>query len=342
MNGSRNETSKDMEDAPINIAIPRIVQFWLYTVAEASSLACILFLLYYFLTDRKLRSAFYNHAIIVVLVVDMIYELTDIPWILHHYRFDAPWIDSPVFTRFWAFADYGIYAVQMILFAWATIERHILIFHDRWVQTRRRAFFFHYLPMIILPSYTVIYYSIGSFMIDCSGSFTYALLSGAPAPCLYNIAYLAKFDLLAHQIAPAIVIVLFSMALIFRVTWQKFRLHQPIQWRKHRKMTIQLLLISLVYLIFACPWSLVLLSYEFGVPRDVGAEYLLYSAFFSYYTVFTFPFVCCVSLSELRTKARQRLLWFRPRKTTIHPQQMRAVPTGSRVNDPSVLHRTLQ
>ena len=38
-----------------------------------------------------------------------------------------------------------IYSLQVTLFAWASIERHILIFHDQWVSTQSRRLFVHYI-----------------------------------------------------------------------------------------------------------------------------------------------------------------------------------------------------
>ena len=326
MSNTSNNSDDDLSDELLEIQIPRIAQFWMYVVSDALSISCILFILYHILFDRTLRSALHNHVIVLVLIVDLIYELTDIPWIMHYYRFGQPWLQSDMFSRVWAFTDYGLYGTQIILFAWATLERHILIFHDRWVMTKRRCFLVHYLPLIVLPIYSTIYYVIGSFFMPCDGIYSYSFVSGVPMPCLYSNPGFAKFDLLGHQIAPALIIVIASIGLLVRVTWQKFRLHQHLQWRKHRKMTVQLLIISVVYLTFASPWAVVLLAHEFGLPRNIGHSYLLYAAFFSYYTIFSFPFVCCISLSELRLKMKQHILWFRRAPRTVKPEVTHALP----------------
>jgi hypothetical protein len=333
-NNSSNNSDSDLSDESSAISIPRIAQFWMYVISDALSISCILFILYHILLDRALRSALHNHVIVLVLIIDLTYELTDIPWILHYYRFGKPWLASDRFSRFWSFADYGIYGTQIILFAWATIERHILIFHDRWILTQRRCFLIHYLPLIVLPIYSITYYVIGSFFMPCGGIYSYSFVSGVPMPCLYSNPVVAKFDLLGHQIAPALIIVIASSSLLIRVTWQKYRLHQPLHWRKHRKMTIQLLAISLVYLVFASPWAIVLLAHEFGLPRTMGHTYLLYAAFFSYYTIFSFPFVCCISLSELRLKMKQHVLWFHRAPRTIKPEATHVLPRLSHRTGP--------
>ena len=320
MSNNQNNSNVSLSDESATIAIPRLAQFWMYVVSDFLSISCILFILYHILLDRALRSALHNHVIVLVLIVDLLYELTDIPWILYYYRFGVPWLPSLIFSRFWAFADYGLYATQILLFAWGTIERHILIFHDRWVLNKRKCFLIHYLPLIVLPTYSISYYTVGSFFMDCGDIYSYSFVSGAPTPCLYSNPSFAIFDLLGNQIAPALIIVIASTSLLVRVTWQKFRLHQPLQWRKHRKMTVQLLAISMVYLVFASPWSIVLLAHQLGLSRDVGGTYLLYAAFFSYYTIFSFPFVCCISLRELRLKVKHRVLWFRRAPRTVKPE----------------------
>ena len=330
MTGANGTCGNETDLATVEIAIPRLVQFWLYAVSDGLSLACSFFILYCLLFDRALRSALHNHAIMIVLFVDIIYELTDIPWILYYYRYGVPWLSSPLFARFWAFADYGLYGTQIVLFAWATIERHILIFHDRWILTKRRCFYIHYLPLIVLPTYTVLFYIVGSFFVRCADTINYSLASGAPVPCLYAKPAAAKYDLIVNQIAPVLIIVVFSLALLVRVLWQRYHMRQPIQWRKHRKIIVQLLLISVVYLAFASPWSLVLLAYEFGLSRSVGVDYLRYAAFFSYYTVFLFPFMCCLSLSELRVKLKQKLLWYQRPPRVAHAGNVTVAPPGSR------------
>ena len=51
------------------------------------------------------------------------------------------------FYRFWVFVDYFFYSFQIALFAWATMERHILIFHDQYMSRVKKRFFVHYLPV---------------------------------------------------------------------------------------------------------------------------------------------------------------------------------------------------
>ena len=117
--------------SPPFIGIPPPVQFWIYMIFDILSILCSLFVLYYLLFTRTLRHALHNHIIIILLFVGLIYELTTIPWLLYRLRYGNPWILTPIFYLFSYFFDYGLFSIQIILCAWATIERHILIFYDR-------------------------------------------------------------------------------------------------------------------------------------------------------------------------------------------------------------------
>jgi hypothetical protein len=58
------------------------------------------------------------------------------------------------FHRFWIlYHDSNTYSLT-------AIERHILIFHDRWVSTRKKRIFNHYIPIIALVLYCLLYYMI--------------------------------------------------------------------------------------------------------------------------------------------------------------------------------------
>jgi hypothetical protein len=52
------------------------------------------------------------------------------------------------------FFDYSIYSLQIALFAWVTMKRRILIFHDQWVSMTKKRLFINYLSIIVI----IIYY----------------------------------------------------------------------------------------------------------------------------------------------------------------------------------------
>ena len=47
-------------------------------------------------------------------------------------------ISTPSFCLLWWFVDIGLFDMIAILMAFATIERHILVFHHGWTSTRKK------------------------------------------------------------------------------------------------------------------------------------------------------------------------------------------------------------
>jgi hypothetical protein len=294
--------------------IPNSVRFWFYLIFLIPSILCSLFVLYHFLFDRTLRQALNNHVIIVLLFLGLISEVTNYPWMLHFFRNEGTWDRSFIFCEIWSFLDWGTFILQSFLVAWATIERHILIFHDRWVSTKTKRFFVHYLPLIFLLLYCVIWYIVIYFFPPCENLFDITQVACA-FPCLHTIYAFAMWEVIVHEIFPILIIVVFSIALLVRVLWQRHRMHQPIQWRKYRKMSVQLLSISLIYFIFSLPYMLMNMMLLSGIHNDIFTTIFDCTAFLSYFVFFLFPFVCVLSLTELRTKMQKFFCLRRPTRS---------------------------
>jgi hypothetical protein len=282
-------------------AISDTVKFWFYLTFLIPSYTCSVFVLYYLIVNGKLRFTLHNHSIILVLVIGIVYEMTIYPWMLYYYHYRGVWHRSLIFCTIWSFIDWGLYYTQTILFAWTTIERHILIFHNQWVSTKTRRFLIHYVPLVLLSSYCLVYYVILDFFPPCINSY-YDTSMICVTLCFTNIYALYMWDTLVHQALPTLIIVTFSIALLVRVSWHKHRIGQSIQWRKHRKMTIQMLYISLLYLIFAFPMTLMNLLYLCVLPRSIGMHFMQYLLFLNYSMILLYPFACLLSLPQLRHK----------------------------------------
>jgi hypothetical protein len=277
------------------------VKFWFYLVFLIPSIVCSLFVLYYLLFDRILRRALNNHVVIVLLFICLACQVTVYPWKLYYLNSYTTSYPTFTFCVIWGFIDWGFFVTQAILFAWTSIERHILIFHDRWVSTRKKRFFIHYLPPVLLIFYCFIFYSIIFFFPPCENLIA-SLSSPCIHVCLYDKRVIFMWETIIHQILPNLIIIICSITLILRVLWQKHRINQPIQWRKHRKMTLQLIFISLLYLIFSFPNIFVILIELCGLSGDVSPDVKTYTDFFSYFVLLFFPFVCIFSLPDLRNK----------------------------------------
>lgn len=192
-----------------------------------------------------------------------------------------------------------------MLFGLLSKDIYIFIFHDKWVSTKKKHFIVHYLPIIAVVTYCLVYYFIITFGPFCQHSFDVYLAGGVFIPCLYNITMLGMWDLLAHQCIPNLTISSLSIALIVRGKHQKRKVNQPMQWRKHRKMTIQLLSISIVYVICNALWVILMVAIQYGLSMSTAKISLNNILLLRNHVIYLFPFICCVSLPDLRNKLQQ-------------------------------------
>ncbi|CAF0781506.1 unnamed protein product [Adineta steineri] len=284
------------------MAIPIILRFWLLLIFMIPSILSSIFCLYYFLVDRTLRKALNNHVIIFILFLCLLYNITDIIWLIHYFRTSSSLSSTRIFCLIWVYSDYASYVSISCLTAWASVERHILIFHQNLIATQTKRFLFHYLPLIIFSAYPFIYYIVIFFILPCKTVPDYTMPRCGLVNCVYENASIGLWDGLANNIIPSFIIVIFSLALIGRVWYNKYRMGRRFQWRNYKKLTVQLLSISVLYSAFLFPPMLLYTAYSAGLSYDVGAEFYSSSLFFSYFVTLLIPCVCIVSLPELRTK----------------------------------------
>jgi hypothetical protein len=185
---------------------------------------------------------------------------------------------------------------------WASIERHILIFYPNWIATKVKCFFFHCFSLTIISIYPMIFYDLIFFILSDDISFDYTLATCSYCACISWNLSLSFWDSIINFLLPACFIVLFSIALLARVLYRRYRLRKRIEWRNYRKMTVQLLLISMIYFIFLIPSMAINAAYSIGLPWDGGSNFYWASMYFGNYTVLLIPFVCIFSLPELRRK----------------------------------------
>ncbi|CAF0881651.1 unnamed protein product [Adineta ricciae] len=297
--------------------IPDEIKFSLFLIFYIPSTLCALFVLYHLLFDRTLRQALHNHVIIALLVICLLADGTLYPWMLYYYHNKNTWNRSMIFCTIWGFLDWSLYILHTMLFAWATVERHILIFHDRWVSTRKKRLIFHYFPLVFFPIYLFLFYFLVYFIPPCE-NYPDPASPVCMWPCLYDSYTLSMYDYVVEQVLPTFTIVFCSITLLGRVLWQRVRTQRTIHWKKHRKMAIQVLCISLVYLLLLLPYATIyILRFYVGLSNPLLDEFSTSTAFTSYFIILLFPFVCAVSLPELQTKVTNLLLLRRRRQ--IHP-----------------------
>ncbi|CAF1204013.1 unnamed protein product [Rotaria sordida] len=136
-------------------------------------------------------------------------------------------------------------------------------------------------------------------------------------PCYVNDLILGIWDSVVNSILPTSIICIFSLIILIRVHYQKRRVvNIRNQWRKQRKMAIQLIFNSTLYLIPNIPLNVLMLAHLCGLSEDVGIEAQLDFDFLCYFAIFLYPLVCLGFISQLQKKIQWKRLFL-----LLRPQQ---------------------
>ncbi|UJR17630.1 hypothetical protein I4U23_004526 [Adineta vaga] len=277
--------------------------FWLLVPFSMPSILCSLFLLIHLLGTRTLRQPINNHSIIVVLILGLIYVSINVSSTTTFYRLNClVWPQSPTFCSIWLFVDYGVYNAITVLLAWASFERHILVFHQQLVNTHLKKIIFHYIPLYFLLIYMSAFYIIVMFFYPCTNDWNYTSDVCGDYGCYHDNDFLSYWELYLHGTVPVILIAFFNITLLLRVICHKRTVHQPIVWKKYRKMAIQLLSISALYLLVNFPLFFLAMMHLVGLMlNEPASEILMY---FTDHVIMFLPFVCLGCLPELWKKLK--------------------------------------
>ena len=297
---STNVTAGE-EEEPVYFDFSSAFYFCFYLPLLIPALFCSIFVLGYILAHRAMLHALYNHIITVIVFFALIYQITTFPWMLHYYRLDGTWKISSLFCRVWGFLDWSFYTVNTMLCAWSTIERYLLVFHDRWISTRNRRLCCHYLPMIGLIVYTFTFYATAYFFPPC-GYFVLVSTTLCMSTCLRDDPQFIHFETVFNQLMPVMLILVFATLLVLRTLWQKYRAGQAIHWRRHRKMIIQSVSVSALYLTSVFPLAIVQLLLMSGFETPTVRLWKVVFELLSYLPALFLPIVIGLSLTEVRLK----------------------------------------
>ncbi len=300
------------------MVISNVARSWLLLIPMIPSILVSIFLLYHLLITPALRKAINNHVIILLLSFGLIEMLTDVVWLIYYYQNGIVLSSTPAFCVTWVFALGTLLITISILMAWASMERHILVFYPNWFATKAKRFFFHYLPLAICVVYPTTFYFVIFIILPCNLPFWYNLRLCSRYSCLIRIPWISLWDSIAHYIIPAFVIVIFSVSLLARVVYHRYRIRGQIDWRNYRKMTAQLLPISALYLLMQLPPMSLYAAYSAGLPWRIASDYYSDALFFNYWVILFTPFASIASLPDPKTKFKNLFLFWR-RRNAVQP-----------------------
>ncbi|CAF1011613.1 unnamed protein product [Adineta steineri] len=122
------------------------IQFSILLFLIICSIPCFIFVFYQILSTRALYRALNNHVLILLLISNSIQTVTDIPLRLSYYYTGKILPFTVSYCHFYYFIDLYLFTTCFLLLAWASFERHILIFHSRIFNRYRTRLIGHYIP----------------------------------------------------------------------------------------------------------------------------------------------------------------------------------------------------
>jgi hypothetical protein len=288
----------------------RNIKLGLFIALEPPALICNCILIYYLITDRALRHTLYYHAILALLIVTLLTNLIELPRIIHYLSILVVIPQTKINCLFWQWCDYSLCTSINSYMFWISLERYLLIFHGGLYTTAKRRLSLHYLPLITIFIYIFLFYAIAIFIYPCEPQldFTQPLCG---FPCYTTYANISLYDLIAHTMIPMPLGMLLDTTLVIRVLFRK-RVglqQQGGQRHKHRKMVIQLLSISSLYLTCQLPYyATVFIQLFVTLPDWAAYMQTIYFYYLFWLLTLLLPFVCIGCMTEVIGKLKNSFM----------------------------------
>ena len=288
----------------------RSIKFGLFVTLEPPALICNSILIYYLIADRTLRQTLHYHSILAMLIACLLTNLIEVPRIIYYLHTGIVAPQTNINCLIWQWCDYLLFGLVNLLMFWTAVERKLLIFHARLYTSVRCRLIFHYLPLVFIVVYTILFYTVAIFIYPCETLFDFKQpLCGFP--CYTRQSKISIYDLIAHSWIPLCLGILIDINLIIRVIFRKrIGLQQKgTQWRKYRKMIIQLLVISSLYSVCQFPFVTVLFIQLFvNIPEWIAYVQIVYFYYLFWLLTLLLPITCIACMSDVTNKVSHSLM----------------------------------
>ena len=236
---------------PGDIFVLRRVKFTIILLLQIPAIALSLLIFIFFTKHRSLRKALQNHGLIILLIVNFIELLSDIPLGLQFYLRDYVTPATPAYCTWWTFIGLTMSTTSAYLVATIAIQRHMFIFSQHLLRIRWMRVILHNFPLAVSVAYPMLFYLFAIVLYPCDGSqwdYTSRLCGFADCYLLFD-KWLGTFDLSINAYTPMVIDILANTILIARIFRQKRRAQRALRWQQQRRMIVQLFCLSTLFLI---------------------------------------------------------------------------------------------
>jgi hypothetical protein len=282
----------------IETATTRLIKYIFFQILQIPALLCLIFIFYCVYREHQLRSL-NNHAMLIILFSCFLLLTCEQPVTLTFFRRGSLEIQSDHLCLYWIFINYSIQGITTVMMAFASIERFVLIFYWNFITgSQHRKLWFHYIPMLFCCTSVLIWYIVLIFIYPCENMFDYTMFLCNSA-CYQSNVLIGILDWMGTVLLPVVIVILFSLLLLIRAILQKRRLHLPLNWRRTRKMIIQLLAVVFVFLCTQVPLSIFAIVRLAFIP-DFLTDILTLWYYYTPYFIFSLtPFAYVITTKEV-------------------------------------------
>ena len=298
---STNDTNSLTESLSrtIHDYVPSQCQFIILIIIIPFALGCNIFVLYRLLTDKNLRKELYNHVIIAILFSSLEFNLIHVPYSINLFLTGSVWPRSIIACTIWRFTAYLGCNANDVLLAWAAVERHLLVYQSNMMRVSRNRWILHYIPLGFLVIYLFGFNASCFFTLACLTKYDFSVVF-CDATCLNSVVVMSTWYLVVNQLFAAVLAIVFSLLLWIRIVQQRKRMRKNVEWRRFKKLTIQVLVITLLFVFLEMPYAITCtLAYTGYFTNSVLFDYFnSISLFLCYIMPILMPFACFFGLKQ--------------------------------------------
>ena len=290
-------------------------------VIQSLSFFCSVYLLFTCLKKKSTIWNLPNHVILCLLIVSTWLISIDLVSTQVYYWNEYVPIQTDWACRFYNVSFFTTSNLNRMFMAFMSIERHFLVFRPQLYHTRRFRYLLHYFPLIFLIGWSLIYSIATDIFLTCPQiRFRYNRFL-----CGYTCSVFVRSTVMIYVwiqvFLPTMITTLACILLPIRFLLKKSKL-QRLQWRRARRMIVQMSTIAATYTFCWLPYAILLqlISVNYSLLNDYHiSRYMIFDA---YVPSLLTPFICFHTIvGKWKWHFRQRILryCFSQRQTLIHP-----------------------
>ena len=279
-----------------------LVEFSLSTIFLIQALLVSIIIFVFFAQNPTTRIKRQHHSVLVMLFLNFIQLLTDLPMAMAFHYQGIVLIQSDSFCAWWVWLTFSVETIALFLCLWISIERHFIIFHSHLIDEERwRTRIFHIVPIIFCCLWApTLYLFLIILSPQCTNVWDYRILLCGPPCYTYTAAY-GIYDFLCNVCLPLFLVIIINIILFIRIIKEKLERQRRIDWRKYRKMILQFWAVSSLHVALWSPLVIVSLVQLTIMPTFMIDQYTTLQ-YVLYYMPLLLPATCLIGMPELTKK----------------------------------------